>query len=162
MPCCCHTPNIGHVIWVHLHTENLSKSTCLAVNVAFPPNLETFLYEAFQTVSTVTNRNEMWRRQFSLSSCSDRALCLVSLSHWLMPLYQQPATQEILESLSTHHYPLFCGSIFFNSCHNCTYTSQIRSFFTMVSRYPILTCFILNPLIIRLCGSSYSVTLENE
>lgn len=58
---------------------------------------ESFLYKAFQTVCTVTNRNEMWRRQFSLSSCSDRALCLVSLSHWVMPLYQQPATQEILE-----------------------------------------------------------------
>lgn len=58
---------------------------------------KSFLYKAFQTVCTVTNRNEMWRRQFSLSSCSDRALCLVSLSHWVMPLYQQPATQEILE-----------------------------------------------------------------
>lgn len=58
---------------------------------------ESFLYKAFQTVCTVTNRNEMWRRQFSLSSCSDRALCLVSLSHRVMPLYQQPATQEILE-----------------------------------------------------------------
>lgn len=123
---------------------------------------ESFLYEAFQTVSTVTNRTEMWRRQFSLSSCSDRALCLLSLSHWLMPLYQQPATQGILESLSTHHCPLFCGSILFNSCHNCTYTSQIWSFFTTLSRYPLLTCFILNPLIIGLCGSSYSVTLENE
>lgn len=58
---------------------------------------ESFLYKAFQTVCTVTNRNEMWRRQFSLSSRSDRALCLVPLSHWVMPRYQQPATQEILE-----------------------------------------------------------------
>lgn len=58
---------------------------------------KSFLYTAFQTVCTVTNRNEMWRRQFSLSSHSDRTLCLVSLSHQVMPLYQQPATQEILE-----------------------------------------------------------------
>lgn len=63
------------------------------VNLASPPNSE----RVFCTRHSVTNRNEMWRRQFSLSSCSDRALCLVSLWHWVMPLYQQPATQEILE-----------------------------------------------------------------
>ena len=63
------------------------------VNLASPPNSE----RVFCTRHSVTDRKEMWRRQFSLSSCSDRALCLVSLWHWVMPLCQQPATQEILK-----------------------------------------------------------------
>lgn len=45
----CHTPNIGHVMWFHLYTENLSKFTCLAVNLtSLPKSVRVFCTRHFK------------------------------------------------------------------------------------------------------------------
>lgn len=73
------------------------KPTCLAGSFASPPSLARVFY-ARHFKSRILSPQE-WNVEETIHSAShsDRALWLLSLSHWVMPLYQQPAMQEILK-----------------------------------------------------------------